>query len=692
MASKTAVELALKKLQSSGLDATDAKALGLDVLDASAMPGVHPSFASNAALAIPYTHPLTGKPLTAAPRWPPFVRYRYLGPAGTLPMIGKKEQRYVQAPNSGVCAYFPSNIDWKPVLEDANATIYITEGELKAAKACKEGFPTIGLGGVFNFRSNEPFHMFLPELDMIDWAQRKAVLVYDSDIADNSNVQQAASALLACLEERGAISMLLALPAREQHKQGLDDWFVNNPSLSFDELVSDLAQPFGCVKDLLLFNESYAWCENPPLVAKLKSSTLMKAQDFKNSMSSTLVPLRRTFKSGRITNEMAPIYDVWMGWPLRRKLDRMIFAPGLPRLTEFRGETVWNSWSGFAVDAKKGDVKPFLDLVDHLFKRSTAAEKQWFLQWLAFPIQVPGTKHYSAVTLFGGQGVGKSFVFLIVGRVYGNKPPHEHFRTITNETITNQFNTWAINRQFILNDEASAHENREMTNKLKVYISDETMEVQPKYTDKYTVPNHINFAFTSNHADPQSLDDDDRRHFVVDVGREKLGQEFYTRLNDWQNDERNLEALRYYFEHLDLKGFDPRAKPPVTQHKQAVIDRNRTPVQQWVGELRENKSSVLYLEERTFEGVLRVPDTRELMTREQVLKVYLQQHPNDRRTTAALMGNILVEAGIRQLPKTRCGKRTPVLFVVEHARTDYWAKASTKDIAAHHLKHNPEDK
>ena len=51
--------------------------------------------------------------------------------------------------------------------KDPTESILITEGELKAAKGTAEDFPTIGLGGVYNFRASNHGLFFLPELEQI---------------------------------------------------------------------------------------------------------------------------------------------------------------------------------------------------------------------------------------------------------------------------------------------------------------------------------------------------------------------------------------------------------------------------------------------------------------------------------------------------------------------------------------------
>ena len=91
----------------------------------------------------------------------------------------------------------------KKLLESYNPDkpIFITEGEKKAAKATLEGFPCVGLSGVWNFKDSE--NEFLPELDEFIWKDRTVYIVFDSDISHKHAVKQAEIRLAINLLNRG---------------------------------------------------------------------------------------------------------------------------------------------------------------------------------------------------------------------------------------------------------------------------------------------------------------------------------------------------------------------------------------------------------------------------------------------------------------------------------------------------------
>lgn len=188
---------------------------------------IHAGFKAMSALMIPYSDPTTGSPMTysANGAMGEFKRVRYLGKNTTKSFVAKnKEQRYAQPKGSPVLAYFVAGgfIDWPSIFLDSEIPIVITEGEFKAICACRHGIPTIALGGVWNFTTKDG--SLLPELQRIVWHGRRVIICYDSDLADNPNVQGAEQRLVMELRRRGAVVHLARLPsASDGAKLGLDD-------------------------------------------------------------------------------------------------------------------------------------------------------------------------------------------------------------------------------------------------------------------------------------------------------------------------------------------------------------------------------------------------------------------------------------------------------------------------------------
>lgn len=98
-----------------------------------------------------------------------------------------KSAKYLSPKQSTNRLYIPPTV--RPLLADPSQQLLITEGEKKAAKATQDGFPTVGLVGIYGFRDRE--HTLIPDLEAIEWPGRTVFIVPDSDVAINKNVRSA---------------------------------------------------------------------------------------------------------------------------------------------------------------------------------------------------------------------------------------------------------------------------------------------------------------------------------------------------------------------------------------------------------------------------------------------------------------------------------------------------------------------
>jgi len=146
--------LAIEKLASSGISPEEVLGAGLYSVE-NAREEVHHEFAARPALVFSYFN-LDGSRIFFEKDGEShaFIRIRYLNTPRTKSSGKAKLQRYAQLQGSSIHPYFPPvfDCDWADIANDTSIALGITEGELKALKACLEGFPTIGITGVDCFR------------------------------------------------------------------------------------------------------------------------------------------------------------------------------------------------------------------------------------------------------------------------------------------------------------------------------------------------------------------------------------------------------------------------------------------------------------------------------------------------------------------------------------------------------------
>lgn len=656
------------KLASSGLTVKDASVMGMYEVPSAML--VHKSLEALPAIILPY-HDLKGKLAKSHPLWPDFFRVRYLGKGNSfVDMATEKSQRYAQPAKSGVCAYFPKLMDWELIAADSATPIIITEGEFKAAAGCIAEWATIGLGGVWNFRASGEGFFFLPELEKINWVKREVYICFDSDYVEKPQVCHAMNMLGEELLERGALPSALLLPdVREDGKTGLDDYLLVAKEGEFEQLVAT-AQPLTLARALWSMNKNVAYVNNPGMVVQLDNALKMTPSAFKeHSKWSTMVSSeQRIDAEGNLSIKKVPAAPLWLKWPLRRSVESVTYAPGEERITD---ENKFNQWPGWGVKPRKGDVKPFIELTKFLFKDMEKGMLEWFYDWLAYPIQNPGIKMFSCVVVWGPEeGTGKSFIGYTMGRLYG-----ENFKELTDEELEGDYTAWAENKSFVMGDEITGTDNRQYANKLKRLITQRSISINIKHVPQYTVPDCINYFFTSNHADAFFMSDKDRRMFIVEVVGPPLPDKFYNDYEKWLWGQGAAALMHWLLERKISKDFNPSARPPRTGAKDRMIAAGKGELGNWIAELLEHPSQVLIT------GKMR--HTRDLWSAGELLSFYQSRYPNS-KVTAIGIGKALSNAGVAQADNGR-SLRAPDgtmnrYYIIRNV--DRWRKSDRKKLEA----------
>lgn len=668
-----AFELGLRKLESSGLDLEDAAQLGVEFLSREATAELVKSHGPLASLKLNYFDPRDGSPLCDWPKAPPYWRLRYLEQGHDFEsQSDKKPLRYVQPFDTAPVAYYPRNQDWTGILEDSGLPLIITEGELKAAKACKEGFPTIGLGGVDSFAAKRMGIVWLESLKFVNWVGRHVYICYDSDMRQNQNVLAALQRLAEELEQQGAHAHVVILPDLDgpETKMGLDDFLIHEhggPD-EFSGLLSE-AEPLGLSRALFFLNNEYVYVADPGLIINDRTTAKHSPGAFKEHVAAPSVFIAREFDAeGNIRTKTTSAAATWIKWPLRRAVDKITYAPGKEKFLE-NGVRLYNGWQGWGIQPRPGDCSPFLDLVEHLFTGAEPGALKWFLMWCAYPLQYPGTKMYSDVLLYGRKhGTGKSLIGYTLGKIYG-----KNFTEIKQRDLHASHNEWAENKQFIMGDDITGSNKREDNDLLKNLVTQREIRLNPKYIPSYTVPDVINYFFTANRADTFFMDDDDRRHFIHEVKINPLDEVFYVEYDLWL-DSGGAAALFDYLLKLDTSEFNPAARAFDTAAKKRMINDTQSDLGSWVRRLQEDPDHVLRL------GKIKLK--KDLFSNRELLELYDPERRTG--TTANGLGRELRRVGFEMVNDgkvVRLADGSERLFAIRNS--EHWLNAAHDDLANH---------
>lgn len=323
-------------------------------------------------------------------------------------------------------------------------------------------------------------------------------------------------------------------------------------------------------------NEQFAWSERQALVYRFGFENFIKPTDLAKQFQNQ--PLVFFDRDGK--RHEACRVKTWMAHPSRRQHRDLVFAPGEGTIT---AENCINTWTGMAVAPSKGDVEPFKALVRQLFPEKR--DRRYVLQWLAHKLQRPDLKVNTALLVWSSrQGVGKNLLFEAVVDVIGRK----HATVISQDQLAGAFNPWAANRILVVGDEVLSRDKRAEMDRLKAMITGTELTVNGKFQPQYTISNLASFVFLSNHGDAVHLDASDRRFFVHEVVAEPREPEFYRDFANWR-DNGGLAALHHFLVNVvDLKGFNPKAPPPMTPSKRAMIGISRSALEDWAHDVMED--------------------------------------------------------------------------------------------------------
>jgi putative DNA primase/helicase len=240
-----------------------------------------------------------------------------------------------------------------------------------------------------------------------------------------------------------------------------------------------------------------------------------------------------------------------------------------------------NLFGGWPTVPKAGKCTRLLELLEYLCGNEPNAEDiyLWILNWLAYPLQHRGAKMHSAIVVHGGQGTGKSRFFEAYAKIFG-----PYGRVLGQEALEDKFNAdWAEKKLFIVADEVLARADMyHIKNRLKGFITGDTIRVNPKNVAAHTEKNQMNIVFLSNERMPLVLENDDRRHLVIWVPP-KLPETFFAEVNE-EMDNGGIEALHHYLLNLPLGDFKPWTKPPMTQAKADLVELGKSSEERFLAE------------------------------------------------------------------------------------------------------------
>lgn len=261
---------------------------------------------------------------------------------------------------------------------------------------------------------------------------------------------------------------------------------------------------------------------------------------------------------------------------------KIIFKPYHTDLRTMEDANFYNTFPGFK--AKKVDLTDEIDprlkrILDHIkivWAQNNDELYNYLLSWLAHPIRTL-TKTNVALVLIGGQGCGKSWVFVFLRQfVYGTK-----LATILPnfDPILQRFNAVLEGKMLVSIDETRNADSKKFSNdfdKFKSIITGENIPIERKGAEIYDVENYVSFPITSNHK-AAKLEEDDRHYVVVECSNQYVGNKEYfdSLIKDCFNEEVGNLFYSYVRSDQITSKLIPLTMIPHTEVKDRLLEASR---------------------------------------------------------------------------------------------------------------------
>jgi hypothetical protein len=226
-------------------------------------------------------------------------------------------------------------------------------------------------------------------------------------------------------------------------------------------------------------------------------------------------------------------------------------------------------------------IQPLLDHFKYIWCAGDEDLFQYLMHVLAFPLQnIKRPMSQVAVILTGEPGCGKSKVIDIFTKyIYGTQL--SYIGNAGLKRVTGQFNLEIAGKMFMTVNELSSMHGRDfhsMFDKLKSFITDDTINIEAKNVDSDTMENVMNFVLPTNHKFAAKVEKGDRRWLVLQCSNARVGDGDYH--NGILKSLNQVVGNHLYTYLRNMKvTIDIRMVPiPMTDAKEHMMEASRDPV------------------------------------------------------------------------------------------------------------------
>lgn len=315
-------------------------------------------------------------------------------------------------------------------------------------------------------------------------------------------------------------------------------------------------------KSLGLYDE-WVWVVRPYVFVRRSDGVKFKPEQWKSLYAARLP-------------DSDIVTAVFRGKLALRKFEDLVYEPCKPEFPNGEDGKTYNLWKPSGVEALPGDVTIFLDHMAFLFPDE--AERNHVLDYLALLVQKPDTKIHFALLIRGAQGTGKSWIGALMEKIIGRR----NVVRPNNDEVNSRWTAWMEGAQLAILEELMTVGRKDVANRLKTIITEDTLRIEDKGCQLYTIPNRLNLLCFSNHEDAVYLETGDRRWLVVFSPAVKQPASYYERLFAYLAGD-GAAYVKHWLMQRDI-ALNPKGVAPVTSGKTTMRDLSLGDVEAFVKE------------------------------------------------------------------------------------------------------------
>jgi hypothetical protein len=280
-----------------------------------------------------------------------------------------------------------------------------------------------------------------------------------------------------------------------------------------------------------------------------------------------------------ITAEMDPDMSIadCLGWN-----PTGILPPSRQELIyEDEGKRMVNTWRGFALTPVDGDATPWLEHAEYLIPDPD--ERDGVLDYLAALVQRVGEKPGFALIHAGTSGTGKDALYKPLTHALGSAS-----KEATIKDILEGWGDHRFQKKFLIISEVKKGQDRNVTNAMKTLVSTTATgkkDLNLKGGQVVTQVDCMGVVMMTNYPNGFTIEQNDRRYFVVSSWIDAKEADYYTALFDWYLRQEGSAKVLNYLLKRDISNFNHNALPFVTKGAEVMAQASRYDYEQDIEDL-----------------------------------------------------------------------------------------------------------